>query len=233
MKAALYARVGTFDQEPENQRQELRRYAEARGWASTEYVDRGISGSKDHRPTLDRLLDDARRRRFDVLVCCRLDRLGRNLKHLITLLDELRALGVAFVSLAEGIDATTPAGKLQVHILGPLPSSSGNGFESVCWRVCTALAHKAGDSDVQNGRLPKTDSLPFGALACAKRLRNWASPPPQPTAGCLKNPSRNWPDDLTEIRINRSLREGAPCLTKQMFSRPDGCFRESSHGRSH
>jgi DNA invertase Pin-like site-specific DNA recombinase len=69
---------------------------------------------------LDGLVQDARRRRFDVLVCWRLDRLGRNLKHLITLLDELQALGVAFVSLAEGIDATTPAGKLQMPILGAI-----------------------------------------------------------------------------------------------------------------
>lgn len=86
----------------------------------TAYIDRGVSGSKDRRPALDRLVADARRRRFDVLVCWRLDRLGRNLKHLITLLEELQALGVAFVSLAEGIDATTPAGKLQLHILGAI-----------------------------------------------------------------------------------------------------------------
>src|ERR1700751_6400854 len=66
------------------------------------------------------LLADARRRRFDVLVVWRLDRLGRNLKHLITLLEELQALGIAFVSLNEGIDATTPAGKLQMHILGAI-----------------------------------------------------------------------------------------------------------------
>jgi DNA invertase Pin-like site-specific DNA recombinase len=120
MRAAIYARVSTFDQEPENQLQELRRYVEARGWTAVEYVDRGVSGAKDRRPALDRLLADARRRRFDVLVCWRLDRLGRNLKHLITLLDDLQALGVAFVSLAEGIDATTPAGKLQMHILGAI-----------------------------------------------------------------------------------------------------------------
>jgi putative DNA-invertase from lambdoid prophage Rac len=120
MKAALYGRVSTFDQEPENQLQELRRYVEARGWTSTEYVDRGVSGAKERRPALDQLLVDARRRRFDVVVCWRLDRLGRNLKHLITLLEELAALGVAFVSLAEGIDATTPAGKLQMHILGAI-----------------------------------------------------------------------------------------------------------------
>ena len=76
--------------------------------------------SKDRRPALDALIKDAKRRRFDVLVCWRLDRLGRSLKHLVTLLDELQALGVAFVSLQEGIDATTPAGKLQMHILGAI-----------------------------------------------------------------------------------------------------------------
>ncbi len=53
-------------------------------------------------------------------MCWRLDRLGRSLKHLVTLLDELQVLGIAFVSLAEGIDATTPAGKLQVHILAAI-----------------------------------------------------------------------------------------------------------------
>jgi DNA invertase Pin-like site-specific DNA recombinase len=120
MRAAVYARVSTLDQEPENQLQEIRRYAQARGWAAVEYVDRGVSGAKDRRPALDQMLADAKRRKFDVVVCWRLDRLGRNLKHLISLLDELQALGVAFVSLAEGIDATTPAGKLQMHILGAI-----------------------------------------------------------------------------------------------------------------
>ena len=120
MKAAIYARVSTLDQEPENQLQELRRYVGARGWTGQEFVDRGISGAKDKRPALDQLLADAKRRRFDVLVCWRLDRLGRNLRHLIMLLDELAALGVAFVSLAEGIDATTPAGRLQLHVLGAI-----------------------------------------------------------------------------------------------------------------
>jgi putative DNA-invertase from lambdoid prophage Rac len=120
MRAAVYARVSTLEQEPENQLQELRHYVQARDWTAVEYVDRGVSGAKDRRPSLDQLITDARRRRFDVLVCWRLDRLGRNLKHLITLLDELQVLGIAFVSLAEGIDATTPAGKLQMHILGAI-----------------------------------------------------------------------------------------------------------------
>src|SRR5687767_5505783 len=102
MRAAIYARVSTFEQEPENQLHELRRYMAARGWTGTEFVDRGVSGAKDKRPALDALLKDAKRRRFDVLVCWRLDRLGRNLKHLIILLEELQALGIAFVSLGRG-----------------------------------------------------------------------------------------------------------------------------------
>ena len=86
-------------------------------------------------------MTDARRRRFDVLVCWRLDRLGRNLKHLITLLDELKALGVAFVSLAEGIDATTPAGKLQMHILGAIAEFER---ERIRERVLAGLQRVAG-----------------------------------------------------------------------------------------
>src|SRR5690349_17939542 len=99
MRAAIYARVSTLDQEPENQLGELRRYVAARGWTGAEYVDRGQSGAKDRRPALEQLLADAKRRRFDVLVCWKLDRLGRNLKHLVMLLDDLAALGIAFVSL--------------------------------------------------------------------------------------------------------------------------------------
>ena len=119
-RAAIYARVSTLDQEPENQLAELRRYLDARGWEAQEFIDRGVSGAVDRRPALDQLIRDARRRRFDVVVCWRLDRLGRSLKHLGTLLDELQVLGVAFVSLQEGIDATTPAGKLQMHILAAI-----------------------------------------------------------------------------------------------------------------
>lgn len=120
MRAALYSRVSTTLQEPENQLQELRRYVSARGWTAVEYVDHGVSGAKDRRPALDRMVTDAKRRKVDVVVCWRLDRLGRNLRHLITLLDELQSVGVPFVSLAEGIDCTTPAGKLQMHILAAI-----------------------------------------------------------------------------------------------------------------
>jgi DNA invertase Pin-like site-specific DNA recombinase len=120
MRAALYARVSTTDQDATNQLLELRRYVQARGWEPVEYVDSGISGSTDRRPHLDRLVTDTRRRRVDVVVCWRLDRLGRNLRHLVTLLEEFQALNVAFVSLGEGIDATTAAGRLQMHVLAAI-----------------------------------------------------------------------------------------------------------------
>ena len=120
MRAALYARVSTLDQEPENQLAELRRYAAARGWEIAEYVDHGVSGAMDRRKALDALVQDVRRRRVDAVVCWRLDRLGRGLRHLVALLDEFHALGVGFVSLGEGIDCTSPAGRLQMHILGAI-----------------------------------------------------------------------------------------------------------------
>ena len=120
LRAALYGRVSTSDQSTENQLTELRRYAADRGWSIAEYVDQGVSGARDSRPALDRLVADARRRRIDVVVCWRLDRLGRNLRHLVVLVEELRSVGVDFVSLGEGIDATTPAGRLQLHVLAAL-----------------------------------------------------------------------------------------------------------------
>jgi DNA invertase Pin-like site-specific DNA recombinase len=75
-----------------------------------------VSGTKERRPAFDRLVADARRRRFDVLLVWRLDRLGRSLKHLAVTLDEFAAVGIAFVSLNENIDCTRPAGKLQLQL---------------------------------------------------------------------------------------------------------------------
>jgi DNA invertase Pin-like site-specific DNA recombinase len=143
MKVAIYARVSTVDQTAENQLIELRRYVAARGWdAALEYVDHAVSGTKTARPALDRLVTDARRRKFDVLVCWKLDRLGRTLKHLILLLEDLQALGVAFISLGEGIDATTPAGKLQLHILGAIAEfERGRIVERVRAGLARAKAH--------------------------------------------------------------------------------------------
>lgn len=119
----MYARISTTDkgQDPEVQLGPLREYAQARGWTMyREYVDKGISGAKERRPALDDLLQAARRREVDAILVWKLDRFARSLRHLILTLGELEALGVAFVSLTEAIDFTTPTGRLLVHVLGAL-----------------------------------------------------------------------------------------------------------------
>ena len=119
-RVAVYARVSTHDQTCENQLLELRRYVEARGWIATEYVDQGVSGAKDRRPALDLLTMAVRRHQVDAVVCWRLDRLGRNLRHLVLWLDDLNARGIAFVTLGEGIDTSTAAGRLVAGVLGSI-----------------------------------------------------------------------------------------------------------------
>lgn len=118
---ALYSRVSTGLQHCENQRTELQQYATARGLSIVEYSDT-ISGSTSSRPGLDALIADARRRKFTMVACWSLDRLSRNLKHLIETLDEFARLGIEFVSLRESIDTGSAAGKLQLHILAALAS---------------------------------------------------------------------------------------------------------------
>jgi len=101
------------------QLRELREYAQRRGWEITaEYVDRGISGSKDSRPELNRLMADAHRRSFDAVVVWRFDRFARSVSHLLRALETFKALGVEFVSLSEQVDTTTPTGKMIFTVLG-------------------------------------------------------------------------------------------------------------------
>jgi putative DNA-invertase from lambdoid prophage Rac len=120
-KVGIYARVSTADkgQDPELQLKDLRQYANARGWkVFGEYVDIGESGSKDKRPQLDRLLEDARKRRIDGILVWKLDRFGRSLKSLVNTLEELRGLGVQFVSYTENLDFSTPAGRAMANLIG-------------------------------------------------------------------------------------------------------------------
>jgi DNA invertase Pin-like site-specific DNA recombinase len=119
-RAALYARVSTTDQSPDLQLESLRAYIGARGWLATEYVDHGISGAKDRRPGLDALLEAARRRRIDVVVAVKLDRLARSTHHLVVLAKELEALGVDLVITDQAIDTTTPTGRLLFHMLAAI-----------------------------------------------------------------------------------------------------------------
>src|SRR2546427_9357765 len=115
MRTAVYARVSTADrgQTVETQLHALREFCNARGWTIVkEYSDVGISGSKDRRPALDELMRDAKRRRFDCVAVLRLDRFARSTRHLLNSLAEFDSLGVAFVSLSDSWDTSTPSGKL-------------------------------------------------------------------------------------------------------------------------
>ena len=121
MKTAIYARVSTIGsgQSPEMQTPELREYCERRGWNVTEeYVDIGVSGTKDSRPELNKLMADARRRRFDAVVVWKFDRFARSVSHLLRALEEFKALGVQFVSLSEQVDTSTPMGKMVFTVVG-------------------------------------------------------------------------------------------------------------------
>jgi len=121
MRAAIYARVSTIGQgqSPEMQVRELCEYCERRAWQiAGEYVDAGVSGAKDSRPELNRLLADAHRRRFDTVVVWKFDRFARSVSHLLRALETFNALGVGFVSLSEQIDTSTPTGKMVFTVLG-------------------------------------------------------------------------------------------------------------------
>jgi len=121
MKTAIYARVSTANhgQDPELQLRELRQYCDRRGWAiSNEYVDVGVSGTKEKRPKLDELLRDAHHRYFDAVIVWLFDRFARSVSHLLKALETFRSLGIEFVSLSEQVDTSTPTGKMVFTVLG-------------------------------------------------------------------------------------------------------------------
>jgi len=120
MKTAIYARVSTSNgQYPEMQLRELREYCERRGWEiAAEFVDAGVSGAKDSRPELNRLVAEAHRRQFDAVVVWKFDRFARSVSHLLRALETFRSLGIDFVSLSEQVDTSTPTGKMVFTVLG-------------------------------------------------------------------------------------------------------------------
>ena len=120
-RVAIYARVSTTNhgQDVGLQTRELRQFAEARGWTvAGEYIDEGVSGAKDSRPELNRLMADAHKRRFDVVCVWRFDRFARSVSHLLRALETFKALGIDFVSYSEQMDTSTPAGKMVFTVLG-------------------------------------------------------------------------------------------------------------------
>jgi DNA invertase Pin-like site-specific DNA recombinase len=101
------------------QTRELREYCQRRNWEiEGEYVDAGVSGAKDSRPEMNKLLADAHRRQFDAVIMWKFDRFARSVSHLLRALETFQALGIEFVSLTEGVDTSTPAGKMVFTVLG-------------------------------------------------------------------------------------------------------------------
>jgi DNA invertase Pin-like site-specific DNA recombinase len=139
-RTAIYIRVSTHNgQHPEMQAAELRAYCERRGWeVVAEYIDEGISGAKERRPQLDRLWADCRKRLVDAVVVYRYDRFARSLRQLVNALEEFRALGIDFVSLHEGVDTSTPNGRL---VFGIFASIAEFERELICDRVKSGLAY--------------------------------------------------------------------------------------------
>jgi putative DNA-invertase from lambdoid prophage Rac len=120
MRVVIYARVSTADQNCDMQLRELRDYCARRGWeVGRECVDAGWSGAKASRPQLDRLMKDARQRRFDAVVVWKLDRWGRSLAHLVQSVQELSGLGVRFVAVTQNIetDESNPVARLLMHLM--------------------------------------------------------------------------------------------------------------------
>ena len=119
VRCGLYLRVSTDNQIPDLQRRELVEFCARRGWEIVAtYEDIGVSGSKDSRPELNRLMADAQKRRFDAVVVWKFDRFARSVSHLLRALDTFRVLGIEFVSLSESLDTATPAGRMVFTVLG-------------------------------------------------------------------------------------------------------------------
>jgi DNA invertase Pin-like site-specific DNA recombinase len=138
MRVALYGRVSTAEQNAAMQIEELRAYCIRRQWDIVEeFIDSGVSGSKESRPALNRLLADAKRRRFDTVLVYRYDRFARSLRQLVNALAEFDALGIHFVSLHEGVDTSTPNGRL---VFGIFASIAEFERELIRGRVRSGLA---------------------------------------------------------------------------------------------
>jgi DNA invertase Pin-like site-specific DNA recombinase len=185
MKAAIYARVSTFDQNVSMQLNDLRRLAKQRGFEVwKEYVDAGQSGGKTSRPSLDAMLADAQRGRFKVLLVWKLDRLGRSTSHLISLLEDFKTWNVQLVSFGEGLDFTTTAGKLFYTLLGAFAEFEKDTIrERVRAGLRNARARgiqlgrpalrKFTAKDIRQLRRDRRRGMPFSKLAQVHRTSVW------------------------------------------------------------
>ena len=129
MKTAIYARISTTDkgQDVDLQLRDLRAYVQSRGYTIfKEFIDEGVSGSKDKRPMLDAMMNDAKKKRFDTVLVWRFDRFARSTKHLVTALEEFKHLGIDFISYQENIDTSSPIGKAVFTIISAMAELETN-----------------------------------------------------------------------------------------------------------
>ena len=200
LRAALYARVSTVGhgQDVGLQLDELKMVASQRGWQAAEYVDDGVSGAKDSRPALDRMMADARAGRLDLVAVWRFDRFARSTKHLLVSLDELRCLGVDFLSLREQVDTSTPMGRAVFTIIAAISELER---ETIRERVVAGV-RRAQAAGKHCGR-PKVEMDLRPALALLKDGRS------------LKETSRIL--GVSRNTLRRRLRESGawqgPCVT--------------------
>jgi len=126
-KAVLYFRVSTADQNCENQVPDLRKYCEFRGWENVgEFRDEGVSGAKETRPQLEKMMQEIRAGKYDVLLVWSYDRFARSLSHLVSTLDQLKSLRVDFASFREQLDTTTPEGRMMFQFYGMMAEFERN-----------------------------------------------------------------------------------------------------------
>ena len=122
-KVCLYCRVSTLNQTSENQLRELRAVAERMGYEIvSEFIDNGISGAKSRkdRPALDEMMKMATKRQFEMVMCWSIDRLGRSLQHLVEILNELQAMKIDLFFMQQGMDTTTPSGRMIFSVFGAI-----------------------------------------------------------------------------------------------------------------
>jgi DNA invertase Pin-like site-specific DNA recombinase len=189
-RVAIYARVSTTNngQDPRMQTRELDEYCERRGWKVTgEYIDAGISGAKDSRPELNKLMAAAHRRRFDAVVVWRFDRFARSVSHLLRALESFKALGIEFVSLSEQVDTSTPTGKMVFTVLGAVAELE---------RSLIAERVKAG---LRNAR------------AKGKRLGRPRVIVDATRIGTLRAHGRSWREIVAEMGISKGSAQRAFC----------------------
>jgi len=120
-KVIIYGRISSDEQNIESQLQAVRKYCKIQDWIiSKEYIDKGISGSKDSRPSLDKLKADCKKGTIQAVVVFKFDRIARSTSHLLECLNLFQRYGVDFVSVTEGVDTSTSVGKMVYTFLGAI-----------------------------------------------------------------------------------------------------------------